>query len=360
MVWVREINVRGPAGSVDVSDPAVMAAVEGAIDDMLATENVMRAYPKGSVQQTSLPSVPMRWTWQTLSAPVPEMVTETVEGTWEGAGQRRGDVPILLPDGTLRESQIPDSIARRSDTPTVPEVPEVALPNRVLSRNVPILAARLATAKTLNTALPVVFVGSSSTYSMPGYVGPVGRMLQETWRQDEYTVVQRDDGANFTVHPSPGVHVYNAGEWGATAGTYLTDGESDRIAALDPALITHMIGSNDWRQGQDPAVYRSNLVARLDYLDAAIASPHQHVLVHQYERRDGTVGEASWDDYRQVLADLAAERPNVAFLDLSEAYSLAGAPTPDPLQLISSDDIHQTAQGYALMTALYAAFFFSS
>src|SRR5690606_27096143 len=108
-------------------------------------------------------------------------------------------------------------IARRSDIPTVPEVPEVALPSRILSRNVPILAARLAAAKAANAALPIVFVGSSTTYSMPGFVVPLGQMLQETWRRDSYTAVQRDSDANFTAHTAPGVHVYNAGQSGTTA-----------------------------------------------------------------------------------------------------------------------------------------------
>lgn len=355
-----EDEVRRIAADVIASDPAIIEAAENAVDEVVADLNIVQAYPETRVTRTSLTSIPVHWTYKILSSPYPATYPATYPGEWIGSSRRRGEVPILRPDGTLRESQIPDSIARLSDIPTVPEIPEVSLPSRILSRNVPILAARLATAKTLNVALSVVFVGSSTTYSMPGFVGPLGRMLQETWRRDSYTAVQRDSDADFIVHSSPGVHVYNAGDWGSTALSYLTDEESDRIAALDPALITHMIGSNDWRQGQAPATYRANLVNRLDYLDAAIAGPHQHVLVHQYERRDGTVGEASWDDYRQVLADLAAERPNVAFLDLSEAYYLAGAPTPDPLQLISSDDIHQTAQGYEFMTALYAAFFFSS
>lgn len=348
--------VRDIAADVIANDPTIIQAAEDAVDDAVADLNIVQAYPEVPVQQTSLSQVPLRWTYKVLNAPVPANVTQTVEGTWNPSGQRRGDIPVLTGSGLLRENQIPASIARLSD---IPEPSEPTLQDRVLSSEVPIFAARLAVAKVANAPVPVVFVGSSTTYSSPGFVVPFGRMLQETWRNEMNSSVQRDNAAQFTQVTSPGVHIYNAGHSGTTAATYLTDEESDRIAALNPALINHMVGSNDWRQGQSPATYRTNLENRLDYLDSVITGPHQHVLVQQYERRDGTTGTGTWAEFKQVLMDLADERPNVAFLDLSEPYYLAGSPVPDLLNLISSDDVHQTPRGYAFMAACYASFYFT-
>lgn len=339
----------------------VEGIAEDAVDDVLADINVVRAYPETPAAQTTLAQVPMQWTYKTLNAPVPANVTQNVEGSWVGATRRRGEVPVLDEARRLQDSQIPTSIARLSDIPDASDVQQQSLPDRVLSMDLPIFSARLATAKTTEEPCAVVFTGSSTTYYVnPGFVVPLAQMIQETWRQNEYTAVHRSNTASFTERTTPGVHVYNAGQSGATANSYLNDEESDRIAALNPAVINHMVGSNDWKHGVSTADYQARLVNRLDYLDSVVSKPCQHVLVHQYERRDNIPGSVTWAQYLDVLNDIAATRSNVVVLDLSAPYRAAGAPTPDPLDLISSDNIHQTAQGYNFMVALYAAFYFAA
>lgn len=359
MVWVREINVRGPQGpqgGIDPDDATLVAAAQAAVAEAVPQMNAIRAYPEEPLAYTSLPQLSIRWTAKSLSAPVPETVTQTVEGTWVAGVNRRGDVPVLRTDGRLHEAQIPSTIARISDIPEVPDVPEIDLPDRMLSSNVPIFAARLAIAKLDSRPLAVVFAGSSSTSATPGYTTPLARLLQETWR-GTYSSMQRSTTADFEEVTGPGVHVYNAGIAGTLAQTYLDEPMMDKIASLNPAVVNHMIGSNDWYWAVPQATYKAEIEARLDYLDAAIPSPHQHVLVHQHDRQDAPQAPSDWQDYADTLQTLADERPNVVFLDLSEPFRLAGGPTPDPLSLISGDGVHLTARGYQVMVSAYASFY---
>lgn len=350
--------VRDIAADVIANDPTIIQAAEDAVQVAVADLNIVQAYPEEPLAYTTLPRLAVRWTTKNLWAPVPANVTQNVEGNWVSAGNRQGDVPVLRTDGRLHEAQIPPTIARLSDIPDAPDVPEIDLPDRLVSSNVPIFAARLAIAKLDSRPLAVVFAGSSSTYATPGFTTSLGRRLQETWRGD-YSSIQRSSTAEFSEVTSAGVHVYNAGVTGTLASTYLDNPMMDKIAAMNPGLINHMIGSNDWYWAVPQATYKANLEARLDYLDAAIPSPHQHVLVHQHDRQDDPQAPSNWQDYADTLQTLADERPNVVFLDLSEPFRLAGGPTPDPLNLISGDGVHLTARGYQVMVSAYMSFYFA-
>lgn len=341
--------------------PIVRDVAEEAVEKELAELNSVRAYPEGVVTQTTLGAIPMHWTYKQLSAPVPANVTQTVEGTWSGTSRRRGDVPVLSPSGKLRDAQIPDTVARLSDIPDIPDIPDVldSAPDRLITAELPILVARLAVAKATGNPLPLVFVGSSTTYANPGFVTPLGRMFQETWRAVTPSAIQNSTTAEFVERTGPGVHIYNAGQSGTTASSFLSDAESDRIAALKPALIAIMVGSNDWRQGQSAATYKANLTNRIAYIKSKLTAPCQIVIVHQYERRDGTVGSEPWSAYKQAAQDVADTFDEAVFHDISAAYYAVGVPTPDPLSIISGDNIHQTAAGYAFMFAVFAAFYFA-
>ena len=326
----------------------------------------MRAYPEEPVAQTTLRQVPMQWVYRTLNAPVGELVTETIEGTWSGASRRSGDVPILDAFGLLADAQIPPSIPRFSDLPVVPPSPEVtAHAERVLSHRVPIFAARVAAAKADNAPVAAVFVGSSTTAEHNdaaglGYVGPLGRILQDAYLVDSPSAVQYSTDAIFTERTEAGLHVYGAGEGSTTSATFLTDAECDRIAALKPALIHVQVGSNDFRAGMDPETYRTNMLARLAYLRAALTEPCQIVLVQQYERPQGSLGPYSWAEYGQVLEEIAASDPVYVYFDIDPFYAVLGLPTVDPLGFIRADTIHQTARGYQFMVDVKTAFYLAA
>lgn len=44
----------------------------------------------------------------------------------------------------------------------------------------------------------------------------------------------------------------------------------DKIVTLDPTLVVHMVGSNDYNAGINPAVYKASLLDNITYLKANI------------------------------------------------------------------------------------------
>lgn len=331
------------------------------VEQEISNHNLVTAIPGGGVPTSTWDSVPIAWDWREETFTHSDTYSDVYTATWTDRGRRSKKVPLLRADNErLPESVIPLDIARLSDIPQIPDIPQAAREPRVLSREVPIFAARVAVAKVTNSPVAVVFVGSSTTSSNPGYVVPLGQSLQGAIPVENPTTPQFSNSAQFTQHTAPGVHVYSAAQGGTTASDYLTDAECDRIAALSPALLHHMVGSNDMYLSVNPETYRTNMLNRLAYFDSVLAAPVQHVLVHQYERRDSATRPYAWDEYGQVLKDIAAERENTAFLDLSHPYALTGLPETDPLGLISGDGIHQSARGYALMADLNRAFYIAA
>lgn len=327
----------------------------------ITKHNLVTAIPGAGVPTSTWDSVPIAWDWREETFTHSDTYSDVYTATWTDRGRRSKKVPLLRADSErLPDSVIPLDVARLSDIPEIPDIPQSAREPRVLSREVPIFAARVAVAKVTNGPVSVVFVGSSTTGANPGYVVPLGQSLQGAIPVEDPTAAQFSNTAQFTQRTAAGIHIYSAAQGGTTASDYLTDAECDRIAALNPALMHHMVGSNDMYLSVDPETYRTNLLNRLAYLDSVLTTPAQHVLVHQYERRDSATRPYAWAEYGQVLKDIAADRENTAFLDLSRPYALTGIPETDPLGLISGDDIHQSTHGYALMADLNRAFYLAA
>lgn len=161
----------------------------------------------------------------------------------------------------------------------------------------------------------------------------------------------------LTAPPPPaGIQFVNAGVAGSTAAGYLTATTGSQLAALSPDVILHMVGSNDYAYGQHPSIYRQNLEARLDQLDAETEGTPLHVLLHQYERWDDRVAKGTsfvWSEYGDAMRTIATERSsNVVFFDLSPYYYMVGVPGSDPYGLTTGDKIHQNDAGHEFMADL--------
>lgn len=348
-------------------DPSVFAGpAETAVGERLNVENILRAFPEEAVSYTANDRVPMRWTHRVLNDPVGDVVGDTIAGTWSGSSRRAGDVPVLSPEGKLHESQLPASLATREYVEATVErfaVPSsVAVSERVVRGEFPIFGARVAAARAAGTALAVVFAGSSTTAEAPGYVARLTALLQDVYPVDAKSAPSWSTTATFTNRSEPGVHAYSAGEGGAVALDYLTDDECDRIAALSPGMLLHMVGANDYWRSVPPATYKAQVLARLAYLDSVMTAPCQHVLVQTYPRA-GNPGETRylypWDEYGQALDEIAATRPDTVLVDLTAQYAAVGVDAGtrlDPLVLIREDGTHQTPAGYRFMADLLAGY----
>ena len=79
-----------------------------------------------------------------------------------------------------------------------------------------------------------------------------------------------------------------------------------------------------------------------------------HVLAHSFGRWD-VAGAYSWSLYGAALKEIADSRPNrVAYVDVSGAFAALGVPSSDPLDVISTDNIHANDLGHAILAdAMY-------
>lgn len=349
------------AAGVIANDPAIIEAAEEAVRDALASEirdaNLVSAYPKTPTRYTTFPSIPMKWRHTPYTDPYSDTYEDEYVANFSDGGVSYGDVPVLRPDGKLDASVIPDGFATEAyvDDAIAAIEPTPPNPGGISDEKLPsVFWARVAKARAEETPVAIVWTGSSSTIGPDRYVGPTTLKLQETlWPEMTPTPVQQDQGANFTETPTPGLHGYSAGHGGTTAQTYLTQAEMDRIAALKPAVIAHMVGSNDYTKQQSPVAYKASIKSNIAYLNSKLDTPAVHVLFHAYAIPDFTPWAYSMDQYGQALREIAAEMGDgVIFADLAHEYKKVGIPGADPLLLVGPDRVHQTLAGYAFMAIL--------
>jgi len=258
----------------------------------------------------------------------------------------------------MARPQLGTAPTRATDSPRL-----VDLPGQ-LTESLGILFAGLALRGT--AACNIVFAGSSTTEGSNAsdadhrYVNVLTAMIQAAYPSGlgtEAAVVTSNTATFGTISTSAGVHAYNAGEGGTTAATYLTATERTSIAALNPRMVIHMVGGNDWAEGATtPAQYKANLLAVLTDLKAKITGPCVHVLIQPYQRIDVTSPVYPWAAFGQAQAEIAAADPDhVVYIDLSNTYRLVGVPGSDPLNIIDTDNVHQNNAGHALMADLIRA-----
>lgn len=257
----------------------------------------------------------------------------------------------------LTEAKAPIIFPTRSETGTTPALEKMYA----------------GIAKRGNKPARFIFTGSStvaganSTHRSKRFVNLLERALHQAFPSGILTETRERDnvsvnGSAFTDYYDkratktlPGIHVINAGFGGASASNYLTFFPiRDKIVALDPCFIEHMVGSNDYQAGISPAAYKASLLDNISYLKANIPSPHVHVLVHAFKRTDVTAPAYPWESYGDAMREIAEADPeNVAFVDLSEAGRLAGMYGADPLDFGHADGIHPTDAGHAFIADLH-------
>jgi lysophospholipase L1-like esterase len=289
---------------------------------------------------------------------------------------------------TLVEAQaVRDEIAAQMDSLIIADsegkLPESAVPARLtetgLSATIAVAVQSVSVASALGILAgsvaarderPIVIVGAgSSTTAGTAATTPERRYLNRmaAFMQAAYPL------ASGAVQPAtrtlaqavsspptaPGIQFVNAGVGSTRADTYLTSTTGPQVAALAPAAIFHMVGSNDFAFDVPLATYKSQIITRLDQLDNDNPStrPTLHVLIHPYARYDAAgVGSGTlhtWAEYGGVLREIASERPgNVMFVNISQFYEAVGIPSTDPFGMMDADKVHQNDKGHAFMADL--------
>lgn len=344
--------------------PTVVAAAAAAAGPAVAAEvadvGLVTAIPKNATASSSRTALPIAWQARVVNDPWSDAYTDTETATWTDQGAFGKDVPLLDNAGRLYQDQMPTNVALKSDIPVIPPFPAAQVV-RVVRPEFPIFGARVAAGFLDGAPVAAVFAGSSTTAARPGYLDRLGVALQSAYPVSGQSVPAWSTTAEFSANTAAGIHIYSAGENSTTSANYLTDTESARIAALQPGLIVHMIGSsNDYTNQANPATVQSNIAARLTYFDTVLTKPCQHVLIHTYARMAYTPATYPHSAYGAAIKAAADARDDTEFVDISGAYRANGVPGGvDPLDLIGTDNIHQTAAGYRFMADLLASIFVS-
>jgi hypothetical protein len=204
----------------------------------------------------------------------------------------------------------------------------------------------------------IVFLGSSTTVhggaSGPeyGYVTQVIRAFQSAYPSGIAGLEASAQLLSAAQDFAPGIKPYNGGIAGQTAATYLPQSSLDGIAALNPSLFIHAVGSNDWANNVPIATYEANVRAAIAAINTRITKPGVHVLVHAFPRRDVTNGLHAWAEYGAALKRIADDDPSGRiFIDGSLPFTASGLPASDPYGLVGPDLIHGTDRAHALLAA---------
>lgn len=124
----------------------------------------------------------------------------------------------------------------------------------------------------------------------------------------------------------------------------------DNVVALQPALVTVMLGINSFYNGtsqtETPSTYAANLTSLVSTIRAACATPPAIVFLHQWER--GPASSTSglthpWSAYVDAARGVAAADGSIAEHDLSLRFP-PGIQTA-ALGLIHADQTHQVDVG---------------
>lgn len=198
----------------------------------------------------------------------------------------------------------------------------------------------------------VCFFGSSTTAGFNATV-PANRwvnifvdLLQERYPSGgaETPVMSLSDGTG-SPPAAPGIQGFNGGISATNSGNYIESIAMYAIGVLNPTLVVHMADSNDSPNlAIPPAQTKINLLSKID----AMAATRCHLLIHTYRRAEAGVTVEQWEEYAQVKREIAEERPNVMFLDISGEYERARGAT-DPFDIIDTDAVHQTDIGHRMM-----------
>ena len=219
------------------------------------------------------------------------------------------------------------------------------LPRPVSKRLDARLAAVFAAGRTV-----LVFAGSSTT-QRGEYVAQLAEQIAARWRGGQRVKLSDVTGDPF----GDGVHVVNAGVGSTDSSDYLTPATRAQINALNPCVIFHGIGSNDWIRGLSPSTVVSNLADQIAGLSSN--RPLLHVVVHQFERPNMGSSAWQWQDYADALQAFCSADPDTRmFVNVAPQMKLAGVGRglDNRYGLVSADNIHLTPVGGHVMGDLVA------
>ena len=197
--------------------------------------------------------------------------------------------------------------------------------------------------------IPIMFLGDSFT-SNNQYPPAVMTRLQKRFPSGgtEKSMVLAAS-ATVTAPTGPGLAGYNVGIPGAGTHNYITDTIVTNVQTVQPYILIHGIGCNNWAGNNDMPQRMLDYRAAIARLDAVLTVPHVHVLVHSNWRFDQVEGGSrayTWAQYGAETKRIAEEDPaRRIFLDNSNAFRVMDVAGADYFGFRHTDNVHMSLAG---------------
>ncbi|QLF83534.1 minor tail protein [Gordonia phage RedWattleHog] len=211
----------------------------------------------------------------------------------------------------------------------------------------------------------VMFVGSSTTQGEIGttrehqnYVNQLAARIVTHANNGLSTARVPKVTSGTVARPTTnGIWFWNCGLGGTISSNYIGTDRQSLMNSLQPDIMIHMIGANDYRNQNVPyATFKSNCQAVVN--DARTRVPGvKHVFIHSYVPLDVTGNPTyRWEGYETALYELEAANSDVITITVRPEFEAQGVVLngTDPNDLIGTDNIHALPAGYKMLANLCA------
>lgn len=159
-----------------------------------------------------------------------------------------------------------------------------------------------------------------------------------------------------TIAPySPGLFFFNAGMSGKNSGSdtngYYQSGKQQQVISnLQPNVVIHMIGANDFKDQVPLDTYLANLQFAVNDIRAKTGGKARHLFIHSYQRLDYTPpnGGYQWSGYLSKIRELCNTNLDCNYIEITSDFAnlgvVPGASYPN--DYVQDDGVHATDLGY--------------
>ena len=218
--------------------------------------------------------------------------------------------------------------------------------------------------------IKVLALGSSTTAGVGAtttadrYVNQLARAIQasyssgvENWEPPTRSLTE----SAASLPTLPGVHVVNGGMSGSTSASYVSSGMLSEIDALNPDVVIHMVGANDYALGVPLATFEQNVRDKIEAI-SAVAPNAVHVLSDSFARPDVETPVTPWPEYGNRLKAIASSSDAISFVSMNSEWVSAQASSYNPVdpyrltdwRLGAGGGIHPSDAGHSLLASLMA------
>lgn len=157
-------------------------------------------------------------------------------------------------------------------------------------------------------------------------------------------------GSTVIANVSPaGLQWYNSAKTNGVAADYFGESEKTQLGYIDPHIVIHNIGNQDYKN-QTPIVdYQSAVQAACEFVEANSIPGVLNILVHAQPRNDVSAPAISFSQYHNALKAVAALKPTQRVVIDANSYFSPLRLWSDDKQAMLSDVAHLNETGHSFL-----------